>query len=268
MVGYSGFYDLSLIVGSYAFLFASMAAHAMQSAFPATLLKSSYDHAPVLAFVLLTVSLSTCTDIERLYGEYKLLAGRKSIPPPFNTSNKPPLSNTPLPPNIALVSPRKRPSTPMDPGLIALVALVTALVERTLLGGRPELPSTICLIGILGRMSSCGVTWIGSGASALPGNAIPRRYIYICVVQNVRFSTHLVIHTYHHMRTPNTYHRPPKALGTCPPPHALSPLAALPRVWARAIVPGTLSEQVSRAPFCEELLLPTRGNEGWDGRSV
>ena len=46
-----------------------------------TLRKPSYVHAAVLAFALLNVSLTTHTDIERLYGERKLLAERKPIPP-------------------------------------------------------------------------------------------------------------------------------------------------------------------------------------------
>ena len=156
--------------------------------------KPSYVHAPVLAFALPTVSLSTRADIEQLYGEHKLLTHihpslRRSIPPtrPCYPARRchptQPLFLAHTSP--ALVSLRKRPSTPMDPCLIALAAWATALLERTLLGGRLKLPSTICLTSILGRTSSCGVTWIGFGASVLPGNATPRRYIYICVEQDV-----------------------------------------------------------------------------------
>ena len=46
-----------------------------------TLRKPSYVLAVILAFALPNVSLSTHADIERLYGERKLLAERKPIPP-------------------------------------------------------------------------------------------------------------------------------------------------------------------------------------------
>ena len=124
LVGYSGFYGLFPYCGQLCLPVCQHGCACCAICLSRTLLKSSYDHAPVLAFVLLTVSLSTCADIKQLYGEYKLLAGHKSIPPPFNTSSKLLLSNTLLPPNTALVSPRKRPSTPMDLGLITLVAWV------------------------------------------------------------------------------------------------------------------------------------------------
>ena len=82
-VGYAGFYGLSLIVGSYALLFVSMAAHAAQFAFlaffenPRTSTPFTRSHSQ---FRLLTGPLPILADIERLYGERKLLAERKPLP--------------------------------------------------------------------------------------------------------------------------------------------------------------------------------------------
>ena len=159
-VGYAGFYGLSLIVGSYALLFVSMAAHAAQFAFLAlfenprtSMLLFSLSRSRPFPYLHVQTS-NGCTENASF-----LQSANPSLPPPFNTSNTPLLSNALLPPNgtalprphlsPALLSPRKRPSTPMDPCLIALAAwalleqalleqalLERALLERTPLGGR------------------------------------------------------------------------------------------------------------------------------------
>ncbi len=248
-----------------------MAAHAAQFAFLALFENPRTSTSPVrpLLFSLSRSQpspyLHAQTSNDSMENASSLQSANPSPLPPLNASNASLPSNAPLSsnapalsqshPSPALLFPRKRPSIPMDPCLIA--AWTTALLDRTPLRGRPKLPSTICSTSILGRMSSCGITWIGSGASILPGNATPKRYIYICVGQDVRLPTCPVNHIHHRMRTPNTYRCPPSTLGTGPPPHARAPLAALPHVRARLVTPGTISEQVCRAPFCEELLLPT-----------
>ena len=77
--GYAGYYGLSLIVGSYPVLFASLAAHAAQFAFLVF-----FENPRMLGFTFLTGRHFTHTlsaDIERTYGQRKPLAARVPINP-------------------------------------------------------------------------------------------------------------------------------------------------------------------------------------------
>ena len=135
-VGYAGFYDLSFIMGSHSLLLVSMTAHAAQFAFLALF------ENPRTSTLLFSLSrsrpfpyLHVQTSSGHTENASSLQSANPSLPPPFNTSNTPLLSNVPLPPEAtalprphlspALLSPRKRPSTPMDPCLIVLAAWAT-----------------------------------------------------------------------------------------------------------------------------------------------
>ena len=141
LVGYAGFYGLSLIVGSYALLFVGMAAHAAQFAFlalfenPRTLtLLFSLSRSRMFPYLHIQISNDSMEYASSLQN------ANLSLPPLFNTSNMPLLPNaTALPrphPSPAPIFPRKRPSTPMDPRLIVLASWATSLLERTPLQGR------------------------------------------------------------------------------------------------------------------------------------
>ena len=140
-VGYAGFYDLSLIVGSYSLLLVSMAAHTAQFAFLALF---ENPHTPTLLFSLSRSRPFLYLHVQTSKGYTENASSFQSantpLPPLFNTSKTPLLSNVPLPPEAtvrprphpspALLSPRKRPSTPMDPCLIVLAAWATRSQSR------------------------------------------------------------------------------------------------------------------------------------------
>ena len=130
-VGYAGFYGLSLVVGSYALLFVSMAAHATQFASLA-LFENSRTFTVLFSFSRSRTFpyLPVQTSNGHTENASSLQNANPTLPLLFNTPNMPLLSNAPLPPNATtlprphpspmLVSPRKRPSTQLGPSLIAL----------------------------------------------------------------------------------------------------------------------------------------------------
>lgn len=237
-----------------------------------------------LAFVLPAVPLSPRADIERLYGERKLLAERKPIPlsaaqchqraaaiqraaatqriRSFSTAS---VSSTGISEETAI---------DLDGPVFDRMFNPTGGLDNGAAGAdTPTRMAKVTKHDLLNQyFRKDVVVWSNLDwfRCVYPARQCQtKRYIYICVRQDVRLPTYPVNHIHHRMCILNTYRCPPGALGTGPPPRARAPLAALPHVRARLVAPGTISEQVCRAPFCEELLLPTRGgSEGRHRRSV
>src|SRR5258708_25418143 len=80
MTGYAWIYGISLIVGSYPVLFVSLAAHSAQFAF-LVFFENPRKYRGVLNFTFVDSDL-LALDIERFYGQPKLLAQRVPIPQP------------------------------------------------------------------------------------------------------------------------------------------------------------------------------------------
>lgn len=85
MIGYAWIYGISLIVGSYPVLFVSLAAHCAQFAF-LVFFENPRMCCGVLNFTVLD-SDPLALDIERFYGQPKLLAQRVPIPQPPSLAN-------------------------------------------------------------------------------------------------------------------------------------------------------------------------------------
>ena len=201
-VGYAWFYGSSLVVGSYALLFFSMATRAAQFAFlalfenPRTSTSCSRVRAPD------SFPIYMCrhrTDIRRTQypcrtQTYPSL--RRSIPPTrrcYLTRRCHPMQ----PPSLAVSSASISGETAIDPDgprFDRTGGFDSGTLERT--PGRTAKQDL--LDRYLGRISLCGVTWIGVGASVLPGNATARRYIYIAwnrtsAFQLILLATHTII---------------------------------------------------------------------------
>jgi phosphatidylethanolamine N-methyltransferase len=85
MIGYAWIYGISLIVGSYPVLFVSLAAHCAQFAF-LVFFENPRKCCGVLNFII-SNSDPLALDIERFYGQPKLLAQRVPIPQPSPLAN-------------------------------------------------------------------------------------------------------------------------------------------------------------------------------------
>jgi phosphatidylethanolamine N-methyltransferase len=85
MTGYAWIYGISLIVGSYPVLFVSLAAHCAQFAF-LVFFENPRKYRGVLNFIV-SDSDPLALDIERFYGQPKLLAQRVPIPQPLSLAN-------------------------------------------------------------------------------------------------------------------------------------------------------------------------------------
>lgn len=91
LAGYAGYYGLSLIVGSYPVLFASLAAHAAQFAF-----LIFFENPRTSFYVFLQIrGVEVALDIERMYGQRQPIAVRKPLAPTGPRKRTPPPPSQP-----------------------------------------------------------------------------------------------------------------------------------------------------------------------------